>query len=189
MKKLTLIIIFSMLGTLAFAQWGEEQLSEKPDWRERVFTGGGLGASFSSYYDYVSVSPLIGYRITNKLAGGLQIQYRYTKYKQAPSYSTNDFGISPFLRFSIFGPFFLHAEYEHLSYEYPVGYDINNDIIKDRRGYDSFLAGGGFFQPIGRRAGFYLSALYNFSYRDPGPGDYYPYNSPLVLRVGITAGF
>ena len=104
MKKLTLVIVFSILGTFAFAQWGEEQLSEKPDLRERIFTGGGIGASFSSYYDYVSVSPLIGYRITPKLAGGLQFQYRYTNYKSyTPSFSTNDFGISPFLRFSIFG--------------------------------------------------------------------------------------
>ena len=188
MKKFGLIIIFLMLGTIAFAQWGDEQLSDKPDIRERIFTGGGVGASFSSYYDYVSISPLVGYRITNKLAGGLQLQYRYTKYKQAPSYSTNDLGISPFLRFSIFGPFFLHAEYEYLSYEYPISYN-GYDVVKARRGYDSFMAGGGFFQPIGRRAGFYLSALYNFSYRDPKPGEYYPYNSPLVLRVGITAGF
>lgn len=186
MKKLSLIIIFSMLGTFAFAQWGEEEMSEKPEWRERIFTGGGLGASFSSYYDYVSVSPLIGYRITPKLAGGLQLQYRYTNYKQTPSYNTNDFGISPFLRFSIFGPFFLHAEYEYLSYQYPINY--NGD--KERRGYDSFMAGGGFFQPVGRRTGFYVSALYNFTYKDPtSPYDYYPYNSPLVLRVGITAGF
>lgn len=189
MKKLTLIIIFSMFGTLAIAQWGEEQLSDKPDFRERIFTGGGIGASFSSYYHYISISPLIGYRITSKLAGGLQLQYRYTNYRQAPSYTTNDFGIAPFLRFSIFGPFFLHAEYEYLNYEYPVGIN-GNDVVKDRKGYDSFMAGGGFFQPIGRRAGFYLSALYNFSYKDPTSSyDYYPYNSPVVLRVGITAGF
>jgi hypothetical protein len=187
MKKLTLIIIFSMLGTFAFAQWGEEQLSDKPDFRERIFTGGGIGASFSSYYDYVSVSPLVGYRITNRLAGGLQFQYRYTNYKgYTPSFSTNDFGISPFLRFSIFGPFFLHAEYEYLSYQYP----INASGDKQRKGYDSFMAGGGFFQPIGRRAGFYASALYNFSYQDrTSSTDFYPYDSPLVLRVGITAGF
>jgi hypothetical protein len=186
MKKFTLIVIFSMFGTMAFAQWGEEEMSEKPDLRERIFTGGGFGASFSSYYDFISVSPLIGYRITPKLAGGLQVQYRYTKYKTTnPKISTNDYGVSPFLRFSVFGPFFLHAEYEYLNYEFPTS--ATESI---RKGYNSFMAGGGFFQPMGRRVGLYAMALYNFSYRESTSStDYSPYNSPLVLRVGITAGF
>jgi hypothetical protein len=52
------------------------------------------------------------------------------------------------------------------------------------------MAGGGMFQPIGRHAGFFAMVLYNFSYRNPtGPNDYYPYSSPFVLRVGLTAGF
>lgn len=182
MKKLTLVFIFSMLGTLAFAQWGEEEMSEKPSLRERIFTGGGFGASFSSYYDYVSVSPLVGYRITPKLAGGIQVQYRYTNYKTY-NISTSDYGLGPFLRFSVYGPFFLHAEYEYLNYQYPIG---NGDKL--RRDFNSFMAGGGLFQPIGRRVGFYALALYNFSYKDSA-SDFYPYDSPLVLRIGITAGF
>jgi hypothetical protein len=52
------------------------------------------------------------------------------------------------------------------------------------------MAGGGFFQPIGRHTAFFVTALYNFSYRNPSnPYDYYPYSSPFVLRAGITAGF
>ena len=183
MKKLTLVIMLSMVGTLAFAQWGDEEMDEKPTLRDRIFTGGGFGASFGSYYDYVSVSPLVGYRITQKLAGGIQVQYRYTNYKSyTPDFSTNDFGVSPFLRYNIFPPFFLHTEYEYLNYQYP------DQGGKSRKGFNSFLAGGGFFQPIGRKAGIYVLALYNFSYRDNQSG-FYPYNSPLVLRAGITAGF
>ncbi|HMG94592.1 MAG TPA: hypothetical protein VK589_31250 [Chryseolinea sp.] len=186
MKKLVLVIMFTLCGTLVFAQWGEEQLSDKPDWKERIFTGGGIGGSFGSYYDYISVSPLVGYRITQKLAGGVQFQYRYTHYKTyTPDFSTNDFGVSPFLRFSIFGPLFLHAEYEYLSYQYPIS--AQGD--KARKGFNSFMAGGGFFQPVGRHAGIYAVALYNFSYKDPTSSDFYPYNSPWILRVGITAGF
>lgn len=183
MKNIVLITTLMLLGTVAYAQWGEEELSDKPEWKERIFTGGGFGASFGSSYDYVSVSPLIGYRITQKLAGGLQVQYRYTNYKGYYSYSTNDFGLGPFLRYSLFGPIFLHAEYEYLNYQYLAS--ANGE--KFRKGFNSFLAGGGFFQPIGRRAGFYALALYNFSYKDTNTLS--PYNSPLVLRVGITAGF
>ena len=61
MKKLACIIALMLSGTAVFAQWGEEQMDEKPSWRERVFVGGGLGGiSFSSYYDYISVNVLGG---------------------------------------------------------------------------------------------------------------------------------
>jgi len=171
--------------TLAMAQWGEEEMSDKPTFRERIFTGGGFGLSFSNYYDFISVSPLIGYKVTPKLAAGIQVQYRYTKYKEfTPKFSTNDYGISPFVRYSIYAPIFLQAEYEYLNYEYPI---TTSESI--RKTYNSFLAGGGFFQPIGRHAGFYAVAMYNFSYRAANYGEVTPYNSPLVLRVGVTAGF
>jgi hypothetical protein len=166
MKKLALIIMLLLCGTMVFAQWGEETMDDKPSVRERIFVGGGLGGlSFSSYYDYIAINLLGGYKITPKLAGGVQVQYRYTKYKTyTPDFTANDYGVSPFLRYNFWGPLFLHAEYEYLNYAY-----INNQFEDDRKGFSSFMAGGGFFQPIGRRAGFYLAALYNFSYKDPTP--------------------
>jgi len=188
MKKLALVITFLTVGTMALAQWGNEEMAEKPSVRDRIFVGGGLGGiSFSSYYDFVAVNGLVGYKITPKLAGGVQLQYKFTKYKQTtPEFNAHDYGISPFLRFNFYGPLFLHVEYEYLSYEYP-SYPTYE---KTRDGYSSFMGGGGFFQPIGRNAGFYFAALYNFTYRDPqSPYDFYPYNSPLVIRAGVTAGF
>jgi hypothetical protein len=64
-----------------------------------------------------------------------------------------------------------------------------SDGKKLRDSYNSFLAGGGFFQPIGRNAGFFALALYNFSYEEPRPGRASPYTDPLVFRAGVTAGF
>lgn len=180
MKHLALALVLFMGTTAAFAQWGEDEMPEKPSFKDRIFTGGGLGASFSSYYNFVSVSPLVGVTVTPKLATGLQLTYRYSQYKTyRPEITTHDYGVSPFVRFSVVGPLFLHAEYEYLNYEYP--YSVSDT---KRRGYSSFMAGGGLFQPVGRRAGLYLLALYNFSY-----GADSPYDSPLVLRAGITAGF
>jgi hypothetical protein len=185
MKKLVLTCWLLLLGVTVFAQWGDEEMSDKPTFRDRIFTGGGFGLSFSNYYDYVSVSPLIGYRITPKLAGGVGLQYRYTNYKQTiPKISTNDYGSSIFLRYMVYGPIFLHTEYEYLNYQY-----VLSSGEKTRKGFNSFLAGGGFFQPMGRKAGFYVLALYNFSYKSPYSGEITPYNSPLVVRAGITAGF
>jgi hypothetical protein len=186
MKKLALTFMALSLCTMAFAQWGEEETDEKPSPRDRIFVGGGLnGLSFSSYYDYVSVALLVGYKITPKVAGGVQVQYRFTKYKQSvPEFSANDYGVSPFLRYNFYGPLFLHAEYEYLNYQFM---DYQGETVRD--GFSSFMAGGGFFQPVGRRAGFYLLALYNFSYQQGDANSYSPYNSPFIIRAGITAGF
>ena len=187
MKKLALMMMLLLCCTVVFAQWGSEEMPEKPSWRDRFFVGGGLGSiGFSSYADYFSINGLVGYKITPKLAGGVQVQYQFMKYKQfTPQLKANNYGVSPFLRFNFYGPLFLHAEYEYLSYQYP---DTGFEMV--RKGYESFMAGGGFFQPVGRNAGFYFAALYNFTYRDPTSStDYIPYNSPLVIRAGITAGF
>ena len=182
-----LFILLALLGSIsAQAQWDDEPMDEKPDFKDRIFTGGGFGKGFSSQYDYISVSPIIGYKLSPRLASGVSLIYRYTNYKYVtPNISANDFGISPFLRFQVYGPLFLHAEYEYLNNEY-----VTYGGQSVRQNFSSFMAGGGFFQPIGRRAGFFAVALYNFSYRNPtSPNDYYPYSSPLVIRAGVTAGF
>lgn len=180
------LILFVLSSSVAFAQWGDEELDERAEWKERIFTGGGLGASFGTNIDYVSVSPLIGYKVTPKFAPGISFTYQYTNYKYVtPKISTSSYGVSPFARYNIYKNVFLHAEYEYLNYEFPV---IGSESL--RKSYNSFLAGGGFFQPIGRNAGFFVLALYNFSYRSPtSASDFQPYDSPLILRLGITAGF
>jgi hypothetical protein len=185
-KACFLLPLMILLSLNVYAQWGEEEMAEKPSIKDRMFFGGGFGMSFSSDYDFFSISPIIGYRLSPKVATGLSITYRYTNYKYVtPNVSTNDYGVSPFIRYQFYGPLFLHAEYEYLNYEY-----ITYTGESVRESFSSFMAGGGFFQPVGRRAGIYISVLYNFSYRNPtSPYDYYPYSSPLVVRAGITAGF
>lgn len=182
-----LLAAFLCLSLGVSAQWGGEQMAEKPSLKDRMFFGGGFGMNFSSNYDFFSISPIIGYKLSPRVASGISVIYRYTKHKYVnPSVSTNDYGVSPFLRYQFYGPLFLHAEYEYLNNEYVVNYA--GETL--RKNFTSFMAGGGFFQPAGRHAGFYASILYNFSYRSPNsPYDYYPYSSPLVVRVGITAGF
>jgi hypothetical protein len=178
-----LFVVLLLFSFVVKAQWGDDEMEEKPSFRDRIFTGGGFGLSFTSYTDYFSISPLIGYKITSKLAAGIQFQYRYTNYKTVtPRISTNDYGASPFVRYFVYPPFFIHTEYEYLNYQF-----IGSKTEKFRRSYNSFMAGGGFFQSIGGRAGIYAMALYNFSYVNSY--NYSPYSSPWVFRVGITAGF
>ncbi|HEY6436194.1 MAG TPA: hypothetical protein VIY47_06365 [Ignavibacteriaceae bacterium] len=183
------LLIFALLYCffVCEAQKGksyDNSLEELP-FKERIVTGGGLGLAFGSTQDFISVSPMVGYRVTERLLAGTGITFRYTKYKYyQPALSLTDWGFNPFLRYTIFKNIFLHAEYEYLNYEFPTTPEQSV-----RKAFNSFLAGGGFLQPIGDKAAFYITALYNFSYKDPLPGEYSPYYSPLILRAGISMGF
>jgi hypothetical protein len=164
-----------------FSQGKDNSLKGMP-LKDRIVTGGGLGLGFGSVQDYVSVSPMIGYRVTARLLAGTGVTYRYTNYKVfRPSLKLNDYGVNPFLRFTVYRNIFIQAEYEYLNYEYPLP-----SRETTRMNFDSYMAGGGFIQPLGDRLSFYLMALYNFSYDDLDP--YSPYDSPIVIRAGINIG-
>jgi hypothetical protein len=180
-RFLILTIFISCVSLAAFSQGENNSLKGMPV-KDRIVTGGGLGLGFGSVQDYFSVSPMIGYRLTAKLLAGTGVTYRYTNYKvYRPSIKLNDYGVNPFLRFTVYRNIFIQTEYEYLNYEFPLSISETT-----RKSFDSFLAGGGFIQPLGQRAAFYVMALYNFSYQQSAR--YSPYDSPWVIRAGINLG-
>ena len=178
--------LFCFLAFISFQQlFGQGEANSLKDvpFKERIVTGGGLGLAFGSVQDFISVSPMIGYRLTAKLIAGTGVTYRYTNYKfYSPSIKLNDYGVNPFLRFTVYRNIFVQTELEHLNYEFP-----SSPTETFRRKFNSFLAGGGFVQPISQKVSFYVMALYNFSYTSSLRG-YSPYDSPLVFRAGINIG-
>ena len=178
MMRIILTLVCISLVTGALAQGEDNSLKDVPA-KERMVFGGGFGLGFSNTQDYVMVSPSIGYMLTRKLMAGVNLSYQYTKYKfTIPSISVNAYGFGPFARFMIYDNLFLHTEYEYLNYQFPGA----------SRSFDSFLAGGGFIQPLGSNTALYFLALYNFAYQTPKPGEFTPYGSPLVIRAGISLG-
>jgi hypothetical protein len=185
MKKL---LILSVLLVSAFSAWsqGENNSLKGTPVRERLVFGGGMGLSFGSQQDYIMVSPTIGYMLTRRLMAGTGISYTYVKYRDivpGKDLSVSNYGLNPFARFAITSNIFVQAEYEYLSYEFP-----RIDLTTDRKGYNSVFVGAGFQQPIGNNASFYIMALYNVTYTDPKPGEFLPYDNPLILRAGINIG-
>jgi hypothetical protein len=115
---------------------------------------------------------------------GLQPFYRWTDDgRYSPSVSTTDYGASLFARVRVVAGFFVEADYQHTSYEYP-----NAVGSETRDTYDAFLAGAGYAVPLGGNVGLYVSALYDFSY-DDNSGVYQPYDSPVRMQVGVSVGF
>ncbi|NJN24480.1 MAG: autotransporter outer membrane beta-barrel domain-containing protein [Cyclobacteriaceae bacterium] len=168
----------------------QEEQKQRPAFLDKMYIGGGFGAGFGDY-TFVSVSPIIGYHVTPRLSTGVRLMYQYTTFdynlgNRRQKYKGNDYGAGLFARQMLFGPVFLQAEYEYLNFD-----GLYSDGTQRREDFNSFLAGGGISQPIGRNAFFFLTALYNFSYDrfDKSNSVRLPYDSPIVLRVGITAGF
>lgn len=183
--------LYFILGALFIVSSSLAQDTEKSNFMDNVFVGGGFGAGFGTY-TFVNISPIVGYRITPRLSAALRLMYQYTTYDyyyygDKVNFTGNDYGVGGFLRFMVKGPLYLQAEYEHLNYE-DVNYYDGSTI---RSSFDSYMAGAGIAQPIGQKAFFFLTVMYNFAYNNINQYNTYrvPYNSPWVFRIGVTAGF
>lgn len=164
----------------AKGQYTPENQERKPDFKSRLFFGGGLGLQFGSA-TLIEISPLVGYMVTPKLGIGLSPTYKYYHYNNyyGPSYDleTNVFGGSIFARYSIFQNIFAHVEYESLFY------NTSTPIYPSyREQFNSFFIGGGYMQNFSQNSGMYIMVLWNLN---DTPNS--PYINP-VIRVGFNVG-
>jgi len=172
MKSL-LSILFTVIIISASAQ---ERLAD------RIYFGGGFGFSANSNQTNVSLSPQVGYKITDRYSAGIGIIYQYVGIKN-PDVSVNNYGWSLFNRFNVTEQIFAYAEFERLSFEYFTSFTPER---KERLGYNSLLIGGGYSEQLSRSASFSVTVLYNLLY--DVTDEFQPYNSPLVIRAGIGVG-
>jgi hypothetical protein len=180
---LAVLFISALAADVALAQGtSSPPPPSHPTWRQKMFFGGGVGMGFGDV-DFVSIEPLIGYRIDPKVSIGTSLLYRFTSDDRfSEDIDTHDYGARAFVQYFPVPQFFAQAEYEYLDYEYILP---TLDTERDTAG--SFFIGGGVSQPVGRNAAFFGTMLYNLSYDDNDPTS--PYDSPWVVRIGIAAGF
>lgn len=151
-------------------------------WHDRMFFGGGMGLGFGDV-DFVSIEPLFGVHLSPKFTVGGSLIYRWTSDdRYAETLNTTDYGARAFVQYFPVPNFFGQLEYEYLDYEYPVS---SFDTARTSAG--SLFVGGGISQPMGHNAAFFASTLYNLSYDDTDPNR--PYDSPWVIRAGVSVGF
>jgi hypothetical protein len=183
LRKICLITALSLVSFLSYSGGNEEE--EQNAITDRMFFGGNLGLSFGTNFTVVNLSPIVGYRVTDRLGVGAGPIYQYTRIKDygfnRETVTTNNYGFNTFARYALFNPFFAQVEYEYLNFEF-VEFDL--DTFRDD--YSSLFLGGGVNQSIGGNAAFSIIVLYNVLYNDDEFG---PYNSPLVVRGGVTVGF
>lgn len=146
---------------------------------DRIYFGGSVGLSFGDI-DYVQIAPQVGVQITPKVSGGVAASFLRRRYSN-PSTSTSDGGFDVYGRYRLVPQAFLQGQYSYTDFEYPL---VSGGTTRDR--YSALLAGGGWVQPLGGRASFVGTVLYDLTYSDDEPA---PYADPWVVSGGVVFGF
>lgn len=138
----------------------------------RFFFGGNFGIQVGDY-TIIELSPLVGYRITERFSSGVQINYSYI-HVSSFNLSTTIYGTSVFSNYYIAKNFFLRGEYEWLSLESQY---FNPAVYQTQKRFSihSILVGGGYRQQIGERSYINLMILWNLN-----ESALSPYQNPII---------
>ncbi len=190
MKKVLLLlaILFSMN---AFSQ-DKEILEPQGDFFDRSVFGGGLGLQFGTL-TFIDISPMIGYRITDRLETGIGLTYKYYKYNdfytdqttgQKVDLKSDMYGASIYTRYHILENVFAHVEYERLRYNFENIYSSGGQILREpmHTYINGLFVGGGLRQNITKGSFLYVMALWDLI-EDPNS----PYQNPII-RMGVMLG-
>jgi hypothetical protein len=139
----------------------------------KMFVYSGIGLGYTSYYGIsqfsFSISPAIGYRVTDKFSIGPGISYAYNNYGYDTSINTtqhisaSSFGVKVFAQYIVYKQFFAHAEYESTRAEFPIYYS-NGAPTGEKASVQvqTPLLGVGYRSQISNRAAADILLLYNF---------------------------
>jgi len=159
-----------LLSTVAFGQMGTSTIDSNSGWQDRLYFGGGMGLSGGSGYTMVSLSPIVGYMINNRLSGGIGVTYQYYK---SGDFSDNRYGGQLFMRMNLIKQIFLYGSYEFINYS--TGFTLDGP----RETVARLPLGLGMSQPIGNRSSINFIAAYDVIWDD----QLRAYNSPWVFSV------
>jgi hypothetical protein len=183
MKQIFVALIFLILTSLVGLAQLQNEVDERSGVSDRLYFGGNFSLNFGNQFTFIEVSPLVGYRFTNRFSAGPGITYMYYSQKFLNGYTLKSdvYGYRLFTRYNLGQQIFAHAEFENLNLN---TYSVADQALR-REWVPGVFVGGGYFQPIGRKAGIMMMALYNLTYDEFRS----PYPNPFVIRVGITGGF
>lgn len=143
--------------------------------------GGGLnfGSSNGANLFTVSLSPMVGYKITPEFSIGprAELSYIHARFNNGAGVTKEnylDYGIGAFARHKVFRQFFAHAEYQIENARSRVFGE--NDRVTN----NNFFFGGGYSS--GGQIGYEISLLWNFLDDDT-------INIPIDYRIAFTYNF
>lgn len=176
--KISLSVLLSFTALLVNAQDSTMIRRHPPRERiiDKIFTGGNVGAQFGTV-TFVEISPILGYKFTDKISAGIGATYQYYHYKDRYYDLTTDvYGGRIFGRYFFTEYLFGHLEYEYLNLE---AFDFKRRRVE----VESIFGGGGYVQRISNNVSIVAMILYNFT-----ESAYTPYTNPII-RIGVNVGF
>lgn len=152
---------------------------------KRVFVGGDIGATFGDYTQ-ITISPLIGYNISNQVSTGIQFIYNHswqeinTGQVNQTSLQSNTYGGNIFLQYAPVSSFYLKGEFEYDSY----GNYETSQGTKVTQAVPFIFLGMGYSKAISKYASFNAGIKIDVLNNDNSPyEDFTPF-----LYVGVGVG-
>lgn len=191
--QLLFLLFFSLMfaGIFSYAQSYPEYTApgEENKFTDRLLFGGGLGLQFGTL-TFIDISPVVGYRLTERLETGVGFSYKYYRYKDFyfdPTTGAKDdlkshmIGGSVYSRYHILENIFLHTEFERLRVNTEELYMAGGQIVRNPIHYNinGLFVGGGLKQRISNSSYFYLMGLWDIVQDSNSP-----YSNPII-RMGI----
>ncbi|MBR5982937.1 MAG: hypothetical protein IK025_04345 [Bacteroidales bacterium] len=180
MKKLLLTILLCLFVWGLKAQYLETEPPPTPV--QRIFYGGDLDMAFGTVTQ-ISLSPQVGYRITNRFSAGLGIDYMFV-YSEFYNFKGSIFGGNVFASFTVIKsigdliPFFgtdmgilIYGQFSYTN----MGKFYTALSGEEPMWIASPMLGLGFQVPIGQRSYMLLTVMYNFD-----ESLYSLYSNPVV---------
>ena len=166
----------------------ETRPDQPASWKDRLRLGGSFALTLGTFTN-IEVAPAAGLQLTDRLAVGGSVVYRYISnrdYFSGRRLTDNFYGGRVFAFYNILENINLNAEIETLNVSYT---DVSGTRVNRRTNLNSFLVGGSYSTPLGGR---YVRAasimfLYNLSFNSHvnptlPSNNIYPSGSPLVIR-------
>ncbi len=183
----------------------DEYFDDKGSLTQRLWYGADLNFNFIPFQVgniiAYGVSPMVGYKFNDVFSVGPRIQFSVLNGRISQQYRVNDlaykynattYGLGAFARAKIFNSYFLHLEYDRVSYGYPVvdgnffpQYDIDGNIQKYRISDNHLYIGVGYYGAIGGNWGYQAMALFDLA----ESRDNWEFNLPISFRFGINYKF
>ena len=194
-RSYAIFVLFSLLLACQVAnaqrvqkkEHAEHEEKEESPLKSRLWYGGGVQLGFSSYYGSnlfsFGISPMVGYKIVEKLSVGPRVEVTYTSLKQSgyKALSLVDVDAGVFLRFRVFRGLFLQGELSNEWRQEPS--DQPREKINVQRFNQRLGAGWNFGS--GEGGGSEIGVFYNFAIAN----DVNTYENPLSYRFGFTWNF
>ena len=189
-----LIILIITTSSLLFAQQNDStnvnkknksEMTKSNNSASKWYYGGNIGFSFWNNYFYLSIAPLVAYKVTPHFSIGGKIGYAYTSDSSVdPTLNTSSYGGSIFSRYRIIPQFYLHGEFAYISYE-KVYNKLSGGYNAERNWVPFLLLGGGFSQLVSPNVWAYAEVLFDVINDENSP---YQAGDPFI-SLGVGVGF